>query len=329
MSIPANLNRFIEDRNQLPRDEQQLCEQWIIDHKDDPRLEYMLKELWDDSIDVKQPGNHTQLWKRIDAMTQAPAAPSRPSLLRWLTAAAAACAVFGAGFIVAQHLTHGEETVTHTLLVADGSIGEFMLPDSTKVWLNGGSSLTYDAQLASNATRDVTLTGEGYFEVKRDEARPFNVHMNTMAVQVLGTTFDARTSGGNLKEEDIILESGSVRVNVEGSRTAVTLEPGQRLCHNTATGHTTLTDVTACYYGNWRNAKIVFDNAPAIELATTLGRRYNLNIDLGGKVGAKRRFSMTVGNESFNELIPVLNTLLRGELHVNGRDVTFDRPKRK
>ena len=80
-----------------------------------------------------------------------------------------------------------------TLLTAKGHVGEFTLPDGTKVWLNGESRLKYNAEF-SGRTRDVALTGEAFFEVRKDTLRPFRVSMNDLQVEVLGTSFDAMTT---------------------------------------------------------------------------------------------------------------------------------------
>ena len=66
-----------------------------------------------------------------------------------------------------------------------------LLPDGTKVWLNTGSKLIVEPQFGSN-TREVKLTGEAFFDVVKDTARPFVVHVNKMNIRVLGTAFNVK-----------------------------------------------------------------------------------------------------------------------------------------
>ena len=63
------------------------------------------------------------------------------------------------------------------------------MPDGTKVMLNTGSRLSYTSEF-NKRTRDVFLSGEGYFEVAHDKVRPFNVNTSKCTVTVLGTKFD-------------------------------------------------------------------------------------------------------------------------------------------
>src|SRR5882757_3190905 len=65
-----------------------------------------------------------------------------------------------------------------------------VLPDQSKVWLNSASSLKYPASFDGLADREVTLTGEAYFEVAKNSAQPFRVHVDEATVDVLGTNFN-------------------------------------------------------------------------------------------------------------------------------------------
>ena len=78
--------------------------------------------------------------------------------------------------------------VMNRLLTANGSKGRFVLPDSTVVWLNSNSLLEYPETFSSSA-REVSLSGEAYFEVRRNEKLPFRVQAGEMKVEVLGTRF--------------------------------------------------------------------------------------------------------------------------------------------
>ena len=73
-----------------------------------------------------------------------------------------------------------------TVVTQLGERSQVVLPDGTKVWLNGESRLKYNADF-SGRTRDVALTGEAFFEVRKDTLRPFRVSMNDLQVEVLGT----------------------------------------------------------------------------------------------------------------------------------------------
>ncbi|MGY0035180.1 FecR family protein [Pedobacter sp. NJ-S-72] len=90
------------------------------------------------------------------------------------------------------------------------------LPDGTKVWLNAGSSLKYPTIFAAHE-RKVELTGEGYFEVKHDQSKPFRVITpgtggNGQQVEVLGTHFNINCYPDETTIHTTLLE-GAVRIS--------------------------------------------------------------------------------------------------------------------
>ena len=98
---------------------------------------------------------------------------------------------------------------------ANGERNLITLPDSSKVWLNGGSSLIYPSRFVS-AERNVCLSGEAFFEVVKDK-RPFIVDVNQIKLKVLGTTFNVMSYPDNPR---IIatLETGKIQVNIENQK---------------------------------------------------------------------------------------------------------------
>lgn len=85
------------------------------------------------------------------------------------------------------------------------------LPDGTKVWLNEGSTLELDNNFKGN-TREVTLIGEGFFDVVKNRAKPFIVHVNNVNINVLGTAFNVK---GYKEDKDIqtTLYRGLIKVS--------------------------------------------------------------------------------------------------------------------
>ena len=84
-----------------------------------------------------------------------------------------------------------EKTISQ-VSTRNGSKTNLILPDGTKVWLNAGSSLTYDSSYGKNL-REVSLSGEGFFEVVKNKEKPFIIHASKINVKVLGTEFNVRS----------------------------------------------------------------------------------------------------------------------------------------
>ena len=106
----------------------------------------------------------------------------------------------------------------NTLATPRGGQYQLVLPDGTKVWLNAASSIKYPTVFTGNS-REVEITGEAYFEVASNTARPFRVNLATggMKVEVLGTHFNihAYQDGAGEPVRTTLLE-GAIRVSLEG-----------------------------------------------------------------------------------------------------------------
>ncbi|WP_315815451.1 FecR family protein [Paraflavitalea speifideaquila] len=127
----------------------------------------------------------------------------------------------------------------HTMATPRGRQFQVVLPDGTRVWLNAASSITYPTRFVES-TRPVSVTGEVYFEVAKDTAKPFVVKMKEgMEVEVLGTHFNINAYGDEGGVKTTLLE-GKVKVmnrsrhaagaigNGDATTSTVTLQPGQQ-----------------------------------------------------------------------------------------------------
>ena len=100
------------------------------------------------------------------------------------------------------------------------------LPDGTLVKLNAGSSVTYSGDF-QGSSRDVSLKGEAFFDVVRDESRPFNIDFDGLEVEVLGTSFNINTNRSS--EAIVSVLSGKVAVTDLSSGSQTVLEKNQRV----------------------------------------------------------------------------------------------------
>ncbi len=118
----------------------------------------------------------------------------------------------------------GTDTSYNTITTPRG--GQFMvvLPDSTKVYLNAGSSLRFPAAFMGKL-RTVMLTGEAYFEVAHNKTKPFHVLTKGQMVEVLGTHFNINAYDDERVIKTTLLE-GSVRVSMAGRLALLT--PGEQ-----------------------------------------------------------------------------------------------------
>ena len=125
-----------------------------------------------------------------------------------------------------------EEVVTHTFK-SEQALKVIYLPDSTKVWLNQTSALSYDDHFGQTQ-RSVTLHGEAFFDVKRDTSKPFIIATKDAEVQVLGTSFNVKSSDLTDQPTEVAVVSGEVAFMQKGNKQSrVLLRKGERAKINT------------------------------------------------------------------------------------------------
>jgi transmembrane sensor len=114
------------------------------------------------------------------------------------------------------------------VITRNGSKSNILLPDGSSVWLNAGSRLTYDS-LYGTALREVTLSGEAYFDVVKNPKKPFIIHTGKINIRVLGTIFNVRSY-----PEDKTIETSLIKGSIEVSFPSqpskkIILKPNQKL----------------------------------------------------------------------------------------------------
>lgn len=170
-----------------------------------------------------------------------------------------------------------------------GSKTKMYLPDGTLVWLNADSKISYSQGFGVNE-RTIALTGEGYFEVTKNEKLPFQVKTAELHVRVLGTKFNFRNYPED-EEATVSLLEGKVRVNnLIKSNEEINLIPDQRVFLNKKTGSIRVSAVNAQYSAEWTNGYLFFDEELLPDISKKLERSYNVKITLKDKSLENFRF---------------------------------------
>ena len=154
-------------------------------------------------------------------------------------------------------VVYASEDVTPTDRIAYNELnvprgGEYMLvlTDGTKVWVNADSRLKFPVRFREDHREVYLLSGEAYFEVERDESKPFLVHTSRGCVKVLGTEFNVR----DYPEEHRVvttLVNGSVQFTGKDKKKVV-LEPGFQVVADSLTGTWDVREVNLKEYVGWR-----------------------------------------------------------------------------
>lgn len=167
-----------------------------------------------------------------------------------------------------------------------GSRTIVQLSDGSKVHLNYGSKIKYPRVFAGD-TREVKLSGEGYFDVAHDPDKPFIVKTGQLNVTALGTRFNVQAYPGDntisatLVEGKVLVEKTTETQKTERLGTMV---PGQHAEYDMETGDITSSKGNIDKYVAWIDGKLVFDNEPITVVAEKLSRMFNVEIEVADNV---------------------------------------------
>lgn len=222
--------------------------------------------------------------------------------------------IFSVLFIISQTNSVSETvqisrtTITPEIITKSTPRGRkfrMSLNDGSFVHMNSVSSITYPNKFDEDK-REIEVKGEAYFDIKRDEARPFSIKVKDYKVEVLGTSFNIQAYED---EEDfsVTVESGTVRVMLdsEGKNTVV-LEKNQKLVFNPDTKLTEITDVESEIELSWRKGILRFESTPMAKVEKIIERWYGIKLEIKDAELYNKTFTGTHHNKNLKSVIETL-----------------------
>jgi ferric-dicitrate binding protein FerR (iron transport regulator) len=233
----------------------------------------------------------------------------------------------------------GEQNISstyHTVKAPHGAKAEITLADGTNIVLNSGSELTYPEFFVADK-REVKLSGEAYFDVERDEERPFIIKTKDIKVKVLGTSFNVKAYPEDETVETFV-ESGKVEVeltNVSVQQKKIFLTRNEKAVFTKGTNQLAVEDdssnedIAEPKIDNvpvvkrkpqllisvdnnseeelaWKEERFIFKNEPMESLIIKLERWYGVDIELNKKGLTEYHFTGTFERETIEEVMNVI-----------------------
>lgn len=187
-----------------------------------------------------------------------------------------------------------------TISCTFGDKSSIVLPDSSRVWLNSGSTLTFNSDF-KNGGRNVELEGEAFFSVAKDKNQPFRVKTSELDIEVLGTEFNVKAYG----EENIVsttLVEGSVKIS--SKEQSLVIKPNQKLVFDKGKKKMIVQQLSDTSIDTeWKNGRFAFRNESLAELAPKLERWFDVDIVFTDEKVKDRRFTGVLQRESILEAI--------------------------
>ncbi|GAA3991987.1 FecR family protein [Mucilaginibacter dorajii] len=269
-------------------------------------------------------GLKQSLWQQIENQTiNQP--PVRKLYTNWIKVAAVILIALFAGIFGARLWTapKAADQIAYQVITAPkGQMKQVLLPDSSLVQLNAGSSIRCQVKF-SETKREVTLlSGEAFFDVKHDATKPFLVHTGGVTTQVLGTSFNIKFYK-ELPTIQVFVSSGKVEVH-DQKHTLGMYTPQQQLTYNKQTQNFSKETITGDHLLSWMHDDLILDNVEFKEVAVYLQNRYNVSFNNVGKKRKQQHYSVRFSNKlSINQVLDILQLIDGRKYRLNGDTVNI------
>lgn len=188
------------------------------------------------------------------------------------------------------------------------------LPDGSVVTLNKNSSISYPKQFKGN-TREISLSGEAFFNITPNKEMPFIIAANGVSIKVVGTSFNVKTA---IEKTEVIVETGIVEVSKKEK--SVRLNPKEKAI--VLKESAPVKDVSKdALYNYYRTNEFVCNNTPLWRLVEVLNDAYGSQISIGNSTVKNLPLTATFKNENLNDILNIISETLDVSIARNGDDI--------
>ena len=275
---------------------------------------------------------------------------SKNRIRKWYWAAAAVL-FFSIGLFTFGTLFNRKEGKTLAILseinevsTRQGSKSKIQLPDGSVVWLNAGSKLTYNKDYGQQI-REVSLTGEGYFDVMKNKEKPFIIHTSNINIKVLGTAFNVKAYPED-KQTETSLIRGSIEVTIKNRPDdKIILSPNEKLIVENESftkkeRNGIIKEVppaisidkikyrpvdSAVVETQWIDNKLVFQDESFGELAVRMERWYDIKIEITDPQLRQTRMTGNFEKETIEQAIEALKLMISFKHEQTGNKIIIHR----
>lgn len=274
----SNISKIIHQfqKGRYSKETEEKVQRWLIDEENAKEKEKASLEYWN-TLELSTDNTASEALERVNVKTGNAKKKTKILSLNYLGRIAAVIIplIIISGIYFYRHYTKTEDIYVSAMY---GETKHIILPDSSEVWINSGSNISYPASF--NNERHIKLEGEAYFSVKKNKTNPFIVKANKLSVKVLGTEFNVKAYPEDEKIATT-LNNGKVEILPDKSKGYI-LQPNQQLTYNPETKEITIQRVTANNISGWTKGHLLFINISFTDILKTLERRFNTSFIIKG-----------------------------------------------
>ncbi len=193
-----------------------------------------------------------------------------------------------------------------TVSTVQNEIKHIILPDGSEIWLNENSEINYPDKFASEE-RKVSMSGEMFFQVKKNKKAPFIIDAIQTKIKVLGTSFNVKIKKST-KETKVDLKTGKVLFSSKVSDDKIILVKGETAIFNKTNHSFKKTKYDENSFA-WKSSVLLFKEKSFLEVIKTIEKQYKVDIVFDNKQLANCAFSGRFENKNIDEVLQYLSDI--------------------
>lgn len=290
-------------------EEQERFEEWLTLDKNNRELFGRVELDWKRTgeITIEDHANPEEVWGKIsDSINESQGASKSVVNWRpWMSYAAAVVLLIAFSVLFFTNQTSQRVPEYAMVETSPAGISKMILSDGSKVWLAEQSSLEY-SDFSNSKSRKVILKGKAYFEVARNEAKPFIIETSSSKVEVLGTAFNLDASQTE-KEVELTVTHGKVAFSsLENTSERMILTIGEMAKLDMSDGTLSKSDLINPNVLSWKTGILTFDNAPLKVVCKTISKYYKSNISVLEEAPQDLFLTVTFDNQPLEEVVEII-----------------------
>lgn len=305
-----------------PREREQF-ESWLDQSDDHHKMVSDFQTIWQasDSREKNIDFGTEKEWSRLQASLAGADSVVSGTRFRtntyFLRIAASIAFLLIASFVLYTLVFRGHDVIHETT----SKVEQVILPDGSTLWLNERSRIIYDRDFRNG--RNITLEGEGFFEVKPDSGKPFIIHTGQAQIRVLGTSFNVKAFGEEILTE-VFVVTGKVTLSPLNSNNSLVLTPGSNGVLNKHDQKVTIQHSPPLNITAWKDRNLIFRKTPLREVVRTLRHFFKTDIRVKNEKLLDCRFTSTFNDPTLPEVIETISVAMDLQVDHQSNAYTLD-----
>lgn len=281
-----------------PAEQEKLFE-WVSRSKENQRIFNEYVNLWSNTDKSGSTFNIERATRKLNVRIEEFEATEKKKTVFWnrWSIAAAILLLMVSGFVLFQSdIFTPHESVQSLMreLKSGDSTVRVTLPDGSIITLNKDAALNYPEAFVAG-TREVYLSGEAFFQIAKDPARPFIIHTNDMTTTVVGTSFNVRSAPG-----EVVVSVATGKVKVSNGRQTEILLPNEKMIYKEQSFKKESTNLAEL---NWMNRTLVFEDTSLEDAAKLIEEHFDVTVSFQHSALKKCQITGTFKNQSLETVL--------------------------